>query len=193
MLELLIPKTRLWDQKANNGNGEFVYSQECRIKLEHSLVSVAKWESKYHKPFLDDKDKTNEELLYYIKCMTITQNVKDIVYLALTKEHTKQITDYISNKMTATWFSDEKQKPGNKVGNKKETKTSELIYYWMISHQIPFECQKWHLNRLLTLIKVCNAKQKAANSTKGGKHKRDLLRENYNINAARRKAMNTTG
>ena len=122
------------------------------LQLEHSLVSISKWESKWHIPFLDGKDKTLEQIIDYVRCMTITQNVKPEVYNRLTEDNLKAINDYIENPMTATTFSDINQRPS------REIITSEIIYYWMVSFNIPFECQKWHLNKLLTLIKVCNIK-----------------------------------
>lgn len=131
---------------------EFVYTKEQTLQLEHSLVSLSKWESKWHKPFLSPDDKSSEEVIDYVKCMTITQNVKPEVYNYLTKGNLEDINNYIDNPMTATTFNSERKSPS------REIITSEIIYYWMITLNIPFECQKWHLNRLLTLIKVCNIK-----------------------------------
>ena len=150
MLQLIIPDSdELWDEKKE----EFVYRKGQTLQLEHSLVSLSKWESKWCVPFLSKKDKTFEETLDYIKCMTVTQNVKPEVYLNLTQENVDVVNAYINAPMTATYFSDEKA-----TGSNGEQVTSEIIYYWMIALNIPPEYQKWHLNRLLTLIKVCNIK-----------------------------------
>ena len=150
MLQITIPATDLWDSV----NETFIPINEQTLLLEHSLVSLSKWESKWCKSFLSRPDKTQEETLDYIKCMTITQNVKPEVYNAITAKHIQQINDYISAPMTATCFSEKEQK--GRLNN--EIITAELVYYWMIALNIPFECQKWHLNRLLTLIRVCNIK-----------------------------------
>lgn len=188
MLTITIPKTRLWDSKKE----VFINTKEHTLSLEHSLVSISKWEAKWHKPFISDEKKTQDQTVDYIKFMTLTQNIDDAVYNALTKQNFEEISAYIENKMTATWFSENKNQPN--VPGKKEVITSELIYYWMIALEIPFECQKWHLNRLLTLIKVCNAKAKAANSKKGSNvNKREILSNNAELNAARRKKLGTSG
>ena len=180
MLRITIPAAELWDEV----NQEFVTTKEQTLQLEHSLVSLSKWESKWNKAFLGKQEKTVEETLDYVRCMTITQNVKPDVYNRLTPENIKQINDYIDAPMTATHFSNERQSGGN-----YEIATSELIYYWMIALNIPFECQKWHLNRLLTLIKVCNIK----NTPPKKMSRRDLMSRNAALNAARRKQFNTRG
>ncbi|MGB4293547.1 MAG: hypothetical protein WBJ37_11785, partial [Bacteroidales bacterium] len=147
MLQITIPAVELWDERKQ----EFVTTKEQTLQLEHSLVSISKWESKWCKPFLSKQEKTSEETLDYIKCMTITQNVDPEVYNYLTNKNIEEINNYINAPMTATYFSDEKTSKTS-----REQVTAELIYYWMIALNIPFECQKWHLNRLLTLIKVCS-------------------------------------
>ena len=150
MLTITIPPKEYFIEETQN----FLYSPEKQIKLEHSLVSISKWEAHWKKPFLSDEDKTTEEFIHYVKCMTITQNVEDLVYYSLTKENMLAITDYINESRTATTVY---EPPEN--GRSKQIITSELIYYWMSSLNIPFECQKWHLSRLLMYIKVTNAKQ----------------------------------
>lgn len=179
MLTITIPAAEAWDEIKQ----EFIYTQEITLDLEHSLVSLSKWESKWQKAFLSSKNKTNEEILDYIRCMTITPNVNPNVYSYLTADNIKTINSYIEAPMTATVFSDRNNKPS------REIITAELIYYWLIALNIPFECQYWHLNRLLTLVKVCNIK----NSPKKKMSKRDVMSRNAALNAARRKQLNTTG
>lgn len=185
MLHITIPEriSEHFDEATN----EFVYVTEAKaqtLQLEHSLVSLRKWEAKWQKAFMSSKDKSAEELLDYIKCMTLTQNVNPDVYLGLTEENYAQIRDYIQAPMTATVFSEEK---GGKKG--QEVITAELIYYWMIALNIPFECQRWHLNQLITLIRVCNIK----NQPQKKRSKSDILRSNAALNEARRKRLNTRG
>jgi hypothetical protein len=160
-------------------------TKEYTLQLEHSLVSLSKWESKYCKSFLAHKDITEEETIEYIKCMTITQNVPPEAYENLTNENIEAVTNYINAPMTATWFSDNKRQGGRS----SEVVTAELIYYWMIALNIPFECQKWHLNRLLTLVRVCNIK----NTPPKKMGKRATLSRNAALNAARRQQLNTNG
>ena len=180
MLEITIPAIELWDEEKQ----EFINTKEQTLQLEHSLVSLSKWESKWCKSFLYTKEKTFEETLDYIKCMTITQNISDDVYARLTNKNIEDINNYIAAPMTATVFYDNKNQ-----GGKNETITAELIYYWMISLNIPFECQKWHLNKLITLIRVCNVK----NTPPKKMSKRELMSRNASLNAARRKQLNTRG
>lgn len=180
MLQITILSTELWDEQKE----EFVYTKEKTLQLEHSLVSISKWESKWNKSFLSSKEKTTEEIIDYIRCMTITQNVDPEIYTRLSNRTIQQIYDYINAPMTATVFSDTGRKGGN-----RDVITSELIYYWMIALNIPFECQKWHLNRLLTLIRVCEIK----NAPPKKMSKRETMSRNAALNAARRKKYNTKG
>lgn len=169
-----------WDEEKE----EFVESKTQILQLEHSLVSLSKWESKWCKPFLSSSNKTDEEILDYIKDMTITQNVKPEVYSRLSAENFRQINEYINAPMTATTFSEDKN--GKRS---REVITAELIYYWMIALNIPFECQKWHLNRLLTLVRVCNIK----NTPPKKRSRRDTARRYAEMNAARKQQFNTKG
>lgn len=164
---------------------EFVEAKMQILQLEHSLVSLSKWESKWCKPFLSTSDKTDEEILDYIQYMTLTQDVDPDVYTHLSQENFKQIDAYINAPMTATTFSD------SKTNNKRsrEIITAELIYYWMIALNINWECQYWHLNRLLTLVRVCNIK----NAPPQKRSKRDITSSYAALNAARRKQMNSKG
>lgn len=180
MLRVSIPPAELWDEEKQ----EFLYTRERTLQLEHSLVSLSKWESKWNRPFLAKQEKTFEETLDYVKCMTLTQNVDEETYRYLTNDNIERINQYIDAPMTATYFS--KEKP---VGSSREQVTAELIYYWMIALNIPFECQKWHLNRLLTLIKVCNIK----NQPPPKRSRREIMARNAALNAARRRKWNTRG
>lgn len=180
MLEIIVPLTpEKWDEKKE----EFIPPVTQTLRLEHSLVSLKKWESKWKKPFLSKQEKTIEETIDYIKHMTITQNVNPDIYKHLTDENIRQINDYISDPMTATTFSNESH------GSSREQITAELVYYWMITLNIPFECQKWHLNSLLTLIRVCNVK----NSPPKRMTKRELMSRNAALNASRRQKLNSKG
>lgn len=180
MLTITIPATELWDEVKQ----EFVTTKAQTLQLEHSLVSLSKWESKWNKPFLTKQAKTFEETLDYIKCMTLTQNVNPEVYKYISASNIQEINAYIEAPMTATFVTEDK-----KGKSSREQVTSELIYYWMVALNIPFECQKWHLNRLITLIKVCNVKNQPSKK----KSKRDILARNDAINAARRKKFNSKG
>ncbi len=181
MLRITVPANEQWDERT----GQFITSKECTLQLEHSLISLSKWESKWCKPFLNDKEKSYEETIDYIRCMTISQCVDPNVYYNMTIDNLKQINEYIAAPMTATWFSDKKGR--SRSGG--QTVTSELIYYWMIALGVPFECEKWHLNRLLTLIRVCEAEQQP----KKKMSKRQIMSRNAALNAARRKRLNTRG
>lgn len=180
MLQINVPAREFYDEV----NERFINVKETALTLEHSLVSLSKWEQKWCKPFLGKDDKTNEEILDYIKCMTLTQNVDPNVYLALSNENITMIREYIDNPHTATTIKENPNAPKS-----HEIVTSELIYYWMIALNIPFECQKWHLNRLLTLIKVCNIKN--APPKKMSQHQ--LLSRNAALNAARRQKLHSKG
>lgn len=181
MIKVKIPKAELYNQSTN----EFIYIKEKEIALEHSLVSISKWESKWHIPFISDKPKTREQTLDYLRCMTLTQNVDPIVYRLISAKDAQRIRDYIDDSMTATWFSEEANKPKRS----REVVTSELIYYWMIAAGIPFECEKWHLNRLMTLIKICGEKNQPAKKMS----KRDIMARNAALNTKRRAALKSKG
>lgn len=180
MLRITVPAYELWDE----ANGEFVYGKEQVLTLEHSLVSLSKWESRWRKPFLSQDIKTREETVDYIRCMTLTQNVDPIVYDGITDGIIREVNRYIEEPMTATWFSDES-------ANKRSSSevTAEIIYYSMIALNIPMECQKWHLNRLLTLIKVCNIK----NSKPKKMSTKEIMDRNTALNEKRLKELNTRG
>ena len=178
MLQITLPTVEVWDESKE----EFIILKEQTLKLEHSLVSLSKWESKWCKAFLTKQEKTREETLDYIKCMTLTQNVDPDIYNRLTNDNIEEIHKYIEAPMTATYIS---EKTKGKGGG--EIVTAELIYYWMIALNIPFECQEWHLNKLITLIQVCNIKNQPPKKMS----KREILSRNAAINAARRQQLNS--
>ena len=179
MLRITIPSIELFNEMTD----EFIYFEEETIELEHSLVSISKWESKWHKPFLSDKNKTNEEVLDYVSCMSLNGPIKRELLQRLSNDNFLQINNYINDSMTATTFNELGNRPG------REIITSELVYYWMVALNIPFECQYWHLNRLLTLVKVCNIK----NSPEKKMSKEEVMRRNRELNKVRRKEMNSSG
>ena len=180
MLTVSIDGGELWDERTER----FIYTDPKVIKLEHSLISLSKWESKWEKPFLTKEEKTDQEILDYIRCMTITQNVDPITYLCLSRQNINDIIQYMKAPMTATTIS----RHNNKRPNREEI-TSELIYYWMVAFRIPFECEKWHLNRLFTLIRVCEIKSQRPKK----RSRNEILSDYAAINAARRKQYNTKG
>lgn len=149
-------------------------------------MSLTKWESRWKKPFLDKGEKTAEEILDYIRCMTITQNVNPRVYNGLTEQNIAAINAYIEEPMTATTFSKTEQAQNRRSGS---VVTSEIIYYWMIALNIPFECQRWHLDRLLTLIRVCNIKNQPPKKM----NKKSVMSRNAALNAARRQRFKSNG
>ena len=181
MLRIEVPLTpEGWDEEKE----EFVTGKVQVLQLEHSLVSISKWESKWCKPFLTKNPLSDEETLDYIKCMTLTQNVNPDVYNHLSQENVDDIMKYINAPMTATTVSEDKNAKPN-----REIITAEVIYYWMIACQIPSEYRKWHLNKLLMLIRVCTVK----NSASKPKSKREIMSQNAALNAARKKKLNTRG
>lgn len=179
MLRINVPEIELF----NSETEEITTIKPFLLSLEHSLVSVAKWEAKWHKAFLERNEKTDEELRDYIRCMTLTQNVNPEFYDYIPRDIVETIERYIDDPMTATTIRDKRNKPAG-----HQIVTNELIYWWMIQLNIPFECQKWHLNHLLTLIKVCEAK---SNPTK--MNRKDIYSQNAKLNAMRRKTMKSRG
>lgn len=180
MLKITIPELEMFDERTN----EFVLIKGQTLTLEHSLVSISKWESIYHKAFLGREKKTFDETVAYIKCMTLTQNVDSRLYFGLTNLNIDEVNAYLENSMTATTFSNL-----NRRSFSREIVTSELIYYWMFSLGIPKECEKWHLNRLLTLIRIFNVKGDKPRKMSA----RELAARNTSLNEARRKALHSKG
>lgn len=184
MLQLVVP---IGKEKFNEATMEFIYPEERILQLEHSLISLSKWESKWNKPFLHTTELTAEETLDYIKFMTINKNIKPDTYNYLTQSHINQIKEYIAAPMTATTFSEDKKGKPN-----REKITAEIVYYWLVTLNIPFDpVEKWHLNRLITLIRVCNIKNQPPSKNK--KSQKELLNEQAAINARNRQRFKPKG
>lgn len=182
MLQITIPETELFDERRQ----EFIYvSKPVTLTLEHSLVSISKWESKWQKPYISNEERSIEETIDYVRCMTITQNVDPNVYYALTAQNLKDIEEYIKDPHTATTFN-YRDKSTNKNG---EGITSELVYYWMCAYQIPFEAQKWHFNRLMTLIQIAGIK----NNPDKKMSRKDAYIQQRELNAMRRARSKSKG
>ncbi len=180
MLRIIIPLSEGFNEKTD----EFVTTEGITIDLEHSLFSMSKWESKWEIPFLKKGKKTEEQSLDYIRMMILGELPSDEDLSHLSEKNINDITTYIDAKMTATWFTERRpSKPS------RETITAELIYYWMISLGIPFECQHWHLNRLITLIRVCSLK----NATKKKMTPSEAARQQRDLNAMRRAQTGSNG
>lgn len=182
MLEILIPEQKdLFDSNTN----EFLSVKETKLILEHSLLSLKKWEGRWKIPFLSTK-LNQEQMIDYIRCMTVSKNVPDDVYRVIPMEELQKVADYISDKKTATTFSYSKMQ--EQAARRGEIVTAEIIYYWMITLNIPVEFQKWHLSQLLALIRVVSIK----NSKDGGKRKLSA-KERHDINLANRAKYHTKG
>ena len=185
MLLIIIPGIE--DEEWDEINNEFIYHTLTKpqvLHLEHSLISLSKWESKWSKSFFSKEEKTKEEIVDYIRFMTLDKNIDPLVYNRLTEGNLKDVMNYIDAPMTATTFPNSDDKTV-----KKRRITSELIYYWMIACGIPFECERWHLNRLLTLIRVCNTE----NAPSKKLSPREAAMRNAERNAARRKKWKSRG
>lgn len=183
MLEIQVPDGEYYDEVHN----EFVTVPGGKLVMEHSLIALSKWEAKWHKPFLSQGKKSEAELLDYVRCMTIGK-VDNRLYFMLSAENMNSINEYIADSMTATTFN-EQYKEGQTKRKASRPVTSEELYYDMIALGIPFECQKWHINRLQTLIKICSIKSQPPKKLKG----KALAKHNTQLNAARRAKHHTKG
>lgn len=180
MLQIIVPELEIYDRDKK----EFRILNSKIVSLEHSLLSISKWEAKWNKPFLSVEKFEREELTSYIQCMIISPNNTEDIIMQMTNENISKISEYIDSPMTATTFTEN----GDPKNNKKII-TSEMIYYYMILYNIPFECQKWHINRLLVLIRICSIKS----SPEKKMSRREILAQNHKLNEQRKKALNTKG
>lgn len=180
MLTLIINGEEFYDESTQT----FSQTEDVEIELEHSLVSLSKWESFFEKPFLSSGEKTPEEILAYVKMMILTPNVSDELILRFSQDNIKSINDYINSPQSATTFGSMPEQRG-----RGETITAELIYYWMVAFNIPFECQYWHINRLFALVRICNIK----NSKPKKMSQHEIAARNRDLNAKRREQLKTSG
>lgn len=183
MLLITIAEAEVFDE----GQNKFLTLQGGSLLLEHSLVSLSKWEAKHGVPFLNGKTKSTLETQSYVSCMNLSPVYGEGIYTRLSNDNLQEISDYIGSKQTATWFKEDPS--ANRPSS--EIVTSEIIYYWMIAHSIPLDAQYWHLTKLLTLIKVCNEKNKPAQRSKMGT--RDQIQSRRMLNAQRKAELKTTG
>ena len=179
MLTITVGGTESYDETVE----EFTIVGGTQLQLEHSLVSLSKWESKHEKPFLGKGDKTGEEIFDYVRCMAIDEETPEELFHQLSEDDFKAINAYIESKQTVTWFAD------SPAPRSREVITSELIYYWMTAFQIPFECQHWHLNRLFTLIQVANHKSQPPKKMS----KAEIAQRNRELNEQRKRQLGTSG
>jgi len=179
MLQIIVPGTEYYDEATET----FTTVDDVVLELEHSLVSLSKWESKFEKPFLGSDDKTSEEILEYVRCMLMTKDYSLDVFQRFSAANIQEINQYIDSKQSATTFKDQKRY------GPAEVVTAELIYYWMIAFNIPFECQYWHLNKLFALIRVCNIK----NGKPQKMSRNEVAERNRQLNEQRRAKLGTSG
>jgi hypothetical protein len=180
MLTIVVKGEEFFDEETSS----FINFDDVVLDLEHSLISLSKWEAKFQKPFLSAGDKTTEEVYGYVKAMILTPSFPDDVLYRLSSENIAEINAYIDSKQSATTFGDMPKPPG-----RSETITSELIYYWMVGFNIPWEAEKWHLNRLFSLIRICNIKQSKPKKMS----RNEIATRNRELNAARKAKLGTTG
>lgn len=179
MLKITVVLDEGYDEKQS----QFVALKTFDLELEHSLVSLSKWESEFCKPFLGKEDKTLEETIWYVIAMTMTENVPREIYDKLSNSNIDDVNAYIGAPMTATTFTEKQSKAA------QEVITAEIIYWWMIGLNIPFECETWHFNRLLTLIRVCNLK----NAPPKKMSRAEQAQQQRDLNAKRKATSNSTG
>lgn len=179
MLKITVGDKEVYDESIQ----EFKAQGGVVLELEHSLVSLSKWESEFEKPFLTNDPKSGLEIIGYVRAMCLRPDIQETVFQKLSGENFQEINSYIDSKMSATWFNEKQSE------RSREVVTSELIYYWMTVYRIPFTCETWHLNRLFTLIRICNVKQdKPKPMTRA-----EQASEQRRINAERRARFNSTG
>lgn len=180
MLKIIIEDEELYDEESNT----FQTTERFEFEVEHSLLSLSKWEANYKKPFLSSGKLSTEEIFQYVMYMILTPNVTEKIVNDSSTKIFSEVNDYINSSQSATTFGEMPQKRGP-----GEVITSELIYYWMVAFNIPFECEKWHLNRLFSLIRICNIK----NSKPEKVSRHEAAMRNRALNEKRKAELNTTG
>jgi hypothetical protein len=180
MLTLTVSGGELFDEATQT----FLSTEDVTLHLEHSLLSLSKWESKFLKPFLSNSSKTTEEILWYIRCMIIDNNYNENCLLHLSQSNLEEINAYINSPQSATTFGSMPESRG-----RGEVITAELIYYWMVAFTIPITCETWHINRLFSLIRICNIK----NSKPQKGNRNEIAARNRALNEQRKQQLNTTG
>jgi hypothetical protein len=181
MLTLIVSGEEFFDEASET----FLTVGDVTLELEHSLLSLSKWESKFEKAFLGPTPKSHEETIAYVKCMILGE-CDDAIFNRLTIEHFNQINNYVDSRHSATTFRETPNRPG-----RREVITAELIYYWMVAFNIPFSCESWHLNRLFSLIRICNIKNSSGKESKMSKS--EIMARNQALNAERKARLKTTG
>lgn len=180
MLQLVIVISEDYDEEKR----QFISAKTVTLQLEHSLLSMSKWEAKWEKPFLGYDKKTEEETLDYVRMMVLGPLPSEEDFSRLSAENLLAVQRYIEAPMSATWFSEE---PSNMPS--REAITSELIYFWMTAFGIPFTCENWHLNRLMNLVRICNIK----NGPKKKMSAQASAAEQRALNERRRRELGTKG
>jgi hypothetical protein len=181
MLRLLVDAQELFDEETQT----FIMAGGFVIELEHSLLALSKWESKFEKPFLGQEEKTSEEILAYIEMMIVSPDPSDGVLQKLSQEHFEEIRRYVDSRQSATTFRENRNRPQSR----KQTISAELIYFWMISYKIPLECETWHLNRLFSLLRICEIQ----NTPQKKRSAREIAAERRTLNEQRRAELGTRG
>lgn len=184
MLKLTIHGTEQFDEASN----EFFTPADVNLELEHSLISLSKWEAIWEKPFLSAEEKTTDETFSYIECMCLTPDVPPETFRRLRGDHLETINKYIEAKMSATWFTDA---PAPK-GRSREVITAEIMYHWIVAFTLPLDVENWHLNRFFTLVKVCNEKN-APPDKKKKMSPQQIMERNRALNEKRLQELKTKG
>lgn len=180
MLRIRIEGEEFFDEVDNT----FSTVGDIVLDLEHSLISLSKWEAEFQKPFLGPGEKTTDEIMEYVHAMIMTQDVPGNIMKRFSADHLTKVNEYIESNQSATTFGQMPKTPG-----RSEIITSELIYYWMVAFNIPFECEQWHLNRLFALIRICNVKQSKPKKMS----RNEIAARNRELNAQRKAQLGTTG
>lgn len=178
----------LFDEETNT----FLHPVGKKLHLEHSLLSISKWEAEWEIPFLNT-DKTSEQSLSYIKCCVLDDDFDELLLNTLSDKNILDFNAYLSKGMTAKKIIDLRsslsQKRKSRRPASQKALTSEDIYYSMIQFHVWKECEEWPLQRLLSLLQLCSLK---SNST-GEMSKSDQAKFYREENARRKAKYHTNG